>query len=116
MSNAFNDFFTRIGPDLDKEIPIHKGVKDPSFYLKSRVHNSFFISPTDPLEILNIIKDLDDNKSSGPCPIPTKLLKIVGNCIALPLSEICNLSFSQGIFPDANKIAKIIKVKVGKIG
>ena len=77
MSNAFNDFFTKVGPNLDKEIPIVHGPKKPSFYLKNRLPNSFLISPTNQYEISDIIKNLDDSKSSGPSPIPTNLIKII---------------------------------------
>ena len=64
MANTFNDFFTKIGTELDKEIPTINSNRD--FYLKSRVPNSFLITPTDPQEIQLIIKDLNDTKSPGP--------------------------------------------------
>ena len=38
------------------------------------------------------------------------MIKIAANEISGPLSEICNLSFTQGIFPDKNKIAKVIPI------
>ena len=110
ISNAFNDFFTKIGPNLDNEIPKLRGYKTPSYYLKNKVPNSFLISATNQYEIIDIIKNLDDSKSPGPSSIPTKLIKIAGDTIATQLSDICNISFSQGIFPDANKIAKIIPI------
>ena len=108
MANAFNDFFTKIGTELDKEIPTINGNRDSKFYLKSRVPNSFLITPTDPSEIELIIKDLNDSKSPGPCTIPTKMLKIISNEISKPFSEIVNNSFKYGVFPDKNKIAKVI--------
>ena len=56
------------------------------------------------------MKFLDDLKSSGPSSILTKLLKLVRNEISPTFSEICNSSFTEGIFPDKNKIAKVIPV------
>ena len=54
-----------------------------------------------------LIDSLDDTKSSGPSPVPTKLLKLIKNEISIPLSDFCNTSF-KGVFPDKNKIAKVI--------
>ena len=36
------------------------------------------------------------------------MLKLVGNELSLSFSDICNTSFKEGIFPDKNKIAKVI--------
>ena len=108
MANAFNDFFTKIGPKLDKDIPNPRRNRDPTYYLNSRVPLSFLISPTNPKEINDIISTLDVSKSSGPCCIPTKLLKLVSDEISHPFSDICNSSFNQGVFPDKNKIAKVM--------
>ena len=38
----------------------------------------------------------------------TKMLKLVRNELSLSFSDICNTSFTEGIFPDKNKIAKVI--------
>ena len=103
MANAFNDFFTKIGPELDQEIPKTKSNRDPTIYLNSRVTSSFLICPTDCNEIRDIIQTLDDTKSPGTCNIPTKLLKLVRNEISTPFSDICNMSFSQGVVLEVNK-------------
>ena len=54
MANTFNDFFTEIGLQLDKEIQSKRpgGCK---IYLNSRIPNSFLISTTKPQEISDII-------------------------------------------------------------
>ena len=36
------------------------------------------------------------------------MLKLVRNELSLSFSDICNTSFKEGIFPDKNKIAKVI--------
>ena len=43
MANAFNDFFTKIGPELNQEISKTKSNRDPTIYLNSRVTSSFLI-------------------------------------------------------------------------
>ena len=68
------------------------------------------ISRTNPDEIELIIKNLDESKSTGSCPIPTKILKLCSNIISPVFSDICNASFDEGIFPDMNKIAKVIPI------
>ena len=110
MANAFNEFFTDIGPKLDMEMPQCKKPGGVKHYLCPRNPSVFLTSPTTPLEIVDIINTLDDTKSSGPCSVPTKLLKLVRNELAIPFSDICNASFDEGVFPDKNKIAKIIPI------
>ena len=59
MANAFNDFFTNVGPELDKEIPICKKPGANKLFLNDRIPHSFVISPTNAQEIYDIIKNLD---------------------------------------------------------
>ena len=73
-------------------------------------HNPFSYLLQIPQEISDIIGNLDDSKSSGPCSIPTKLLKLASNEISSPFSNICNMSFTEGVFPTKNKIAKVIPI------
>ena len=115
MADAFNEFFTNVGPTLDNDIPIATNLRDPSIYLSSRVPHSLLLAPTTSHELNQIISNLDDSKSSGPSSIPTKLLKLVRNEISPTFSEICNSSFTEGIFPDKNKIAKVIPVHKKKL-
>ena len=78
MANAFNDFFTKIGPELIEEIPISKKPEGITHYLNDRIPYSFLISPTTPQEIIDI-NNVDGSKSSGPCSVPTKMLKLLVN-------------------------------------
>ena len=110
MADAFNEFFTNVGPTLDNDIPIATNLRDPNIYLSSRVPPSLLLAPTTSHELNEIISNLDDSKSSGPSSIPPELLKLVRNEISPNFSEICNSSFTEGIFPDKNKIAKVIPV------
>ena len=101
-------FFTEIGPQLDKEIPQSKRPGGCKIYLNSRIPNSFLISTTDPQEISDIINNFDDSKATGPCSVPIKLLKLARNELSIPFSDICNTSFTEGIFPEIIKVAKVI--------
>ena len=109
MANSFNDFlFTEIGPKLDKEIPQSKRPGGCKIYLNSRVPNTFLISPTNPHEITDIINSLDESKATGPSSVPIKMLKLAGRELSIPFTAICNASFDEGIFPEKNKLAKVI--------
>ena len=107
IANTFNDFFTNIGPILDNEIPVSQRPDGSKVYLPLRIPHSFLISPTKPEEINDLINSLDDTKSCGPCSVPTKMLKLVSKETSIPLSNICS-TFDKGVFPDKNKIAKVI--------
>ena len=85
MANTFNKFFTNIGSELDNEIPISQRPGGPKCYLGPRIPYSSLIAPTNPKEICDIINTLDEHKSSGPCSIPTKMLKLVRNELSLSL-------------------------------
>ena len=108
MANTFNEFFTEIGPQLDKEIPQSKRPGGCKIYLNSRIPNSFLISITDPQEISDIINNFDDFKATGSCSVPIKLLKLARNELSIPFSDICNTSFTEGIFPEIIKVAKVM--------
>ena len=70
--------------------------------------NSFSITPTDSEEIISIISSLNDNKSSGPNSIPTRVLKLLKKDISKQLADIFSLTFSSGVCHTPFKIVKVI--------
>jgi len=68
---------------------------------------SIFLSPTDPQEILQILKKNKPKNSSGHDNINMKQLQME---IAYPLSILMNKSIETGIFPDNFKLAEIIPI------
>ena len=74
------------------------------------VDKSFFISPTDHLEIEDLILNLKIDKSEGPNGIPTKILHLLKNDISHLLADLFNCSFSTGIFPSILKTGKVIPI------
>ena len=105
IANALNDYFVGIGPELDNKIP--PAIKHYSAYLKCNQPNSFVLSTTSPSEILNIISDLNNKMSFGSDNIPLSIMKSSAVEVAIPLSEIINLSLSSGCFPNSLKVAKV---------
>ena len=108
IGNAFNNFFANVGPNTERTVA--KSFKNATSYLNNRIINNFEISHIANDEIFKIIYSLDDNKSSGPSSIPIKLLKMAAPIIITPLCDIINLSFSNGVFPHALKMARIVPI------
>ena len=107
MANKFNEYFTNIGSDLSKSIPKVSGsFSDYLNHLKPT--DSFFITPTNPAEIIDIVQNLKSKKSSGYDDVHPSVVKAVIPLIAQPLAELYNESLSTGIFPDNLTIAKVI--------
>ena len=106
MATIFNDFFVNVADGVTKKIPWSP--KSPLDYLDNKNHNSFFITPTAPLEIVDIINVLKTGKYLGPNSIPIKLLKILSPHISSPLSQIINESFLSGVFREKMQHAKVI--------
>ena len=50
------------------------------------------------------------NKASSPNSIPAKILKVFKKEFSKPLSDIINLPFNQGVFPNLLKIANDIPI------
>ena len=42
MANSFNEFFTEIGPTLDKQIPNSNILRNPNVYLSPRISHTLF--------------------------------------------------------------------------
>ena len=77
-------------------------------FLGKRVSNSMYLEPTSPQEVFEEINSLNLNKSSGLDGISAYFIKLASDIIAVPLSILCNLSFSEGVFPNCLKNAKVI--------
>ena len=66
-----------------------------STYLKNSNTNNFFIKP---MEVINIIYNLSNNKATGTHSIPTNILHLIKLSVAQPLADITNLSFEKGTY------------------
>ena len=106
IANGFNNFFVNIGPNLAKTIPqpSNMGLGD---FIESNP-NSMFLSPVREDEVNEIIKNSKSKSSCDAFDIDMSLLKKVKLGIIKPLTFICNLSFTTGVFPCRMKIARVI--------
>jgi hypothetical protein len=77
-------------------------------------NTSMFLIPTTPGEVLKTIDSLNAKKSSD---LPVKFIKYVGTEISSLLSNLFNLCFRNGCYPDLLKNAKIVPIfKTGNSG
>ena len=108
IANAFNNYFTQVGPSLNKNIP--RANTAYSDYLKDPNMNSLFFTPVIKSEIYDLVTSFKNNKSPGVDGINTGLVKYVISHISDPLCHIFNLSLSKGTFPDKLKYAKVTPI------
>ena len=106
IPEIFNEFFANVGSNLDKEIP--KTPISPLSYMGPRVEGEFQFSQTTVPEVMMLLMQLDDRKSTGHVNLPVRLLKIAAEIIVPRLVSIYNLCLRSGVFPKAMKIAKIV--------
>ena len=75
---------------------------------------SIFLHPTDPAEIMRIVKELPNKKSCGFDNVSNVLLKEIIKNLAVPLRVIYNKSLVCGEFPTIMKLAEIVPLYKAK--
>ena len=106
IADAFNDFFSNVGCNLDRKIE-----KDKSCfrrYLKDKISGSFFFAPILQSDVKEEMLKLKTNKASGPDNMSPKLIKSCNNVLLKPLTLLYNSCISSSTFPDEFKKAKVI--------
>ena len=84
IPKIFNEFFANVGSNLDKEIP--KTPISPLSYMGPRVEGEFQFSQTTVPEVMMLLMQLDDRKSTGHVNLPVRLLKIAAEIIVSPFT------------------------------
>ena len=104
--DTLNTYFSSIGESLAN------GIKQPSkhysYYLKQNITSSFSFTTVNSNDVEKIINKLKPKTSCGPDGMSMKLLKIISNHVANPISLLINQSLVTGIFPSKFKIAKVL--------
>ena len=108
IANKFNDFFCQHWPNISWHNQTQG--KDFDEYLGNSCSSTCFFKPTDESEILKIIKNLGSRKSPGHDLVKSDLVKVIASEIVYPLKLIFNKSLTDGIVPDALKIAKVVPI------
>lgn len=104
--NAANDYFAHVGENLAKDLPPFNNAK----FTEDHSPNSFVLLETDLSEVITLINSLKNTASSGNDNISSKILKQNIPSLAAPLTHICNLAISTGIFPQVLKQSVITPI------
>ena len=108
MVNKFNEYFVNVGIELANKIAPpnqHVSVHD---YLITKSKSSIFL---DPVLEQDIIATVNWCKSKTACDSNGIDMKVVNKCVSYitkSVSDIYNISFTQGVFRDNVKFGKII--------
>ena len=105
ICDKFNDFFVNTVPMLAKSIP--KVNKSHLSYMGNRLTDSIYLELVTDKEINTLISALKDT-ATGFDDMNSMSLKIYFEILVKPLTNICNWSLTQGIFPSQLKIANDI--------
>ena len=70
----------------------------------------FQLSPVTSENVLQVIKNLRSDCSTGADQIPTRFIKMVAECWAVPLTSIINNCIAKAYFPKQWKIARVSPV------
>lgn len=111
IAESFCQYFTNVGPKSADNIP--PSALTSKHYLQmndNRTTQSFFLTPTDPQEILAILKNVKAKQSTGHDNLSTNLLKSMKESLSIPLSKIVNKSLQSGIVPACLKLAKVVPI------
>jgi len=107
IANTFNNYFVNIAQQLKSDLP---PTPDCNNITSKIIQNSIYLSPVNEMEVIKIINNLANKKSTGLDSITIMSIKLTKFIIAKPLTFIINLIFTSGFFPDSLKIAKIIPI------
>ena len=108
IANAFNSFFTSIGPELASKTRCDN--LHFSKFLSPPVSKTIFFNKTNQSEIASIAKAFKSKTSTGYDGLSMKLLKQIIFSIVSPLEYIFNMSLLKGMCPNLLKIAKVIPI------
>ena len=108
IANAFNMHFSSLAKNLNKDIDLNnESIPNFCTYLPKQQQNSFFLAETSSKEIIDIIKEFKNGKSSD---IPIIVIKHIKEIIAPYMSKFINACISTGTFPSSLKLGKITPI------
>lgn len=115
IADIFNSYFINVGKSLADTIKPTDSTETQTSSLPN-LQNSFYFSPCTEDEVAIIISSLVSKKAKREEDIDTVFLKYSKQIISPLLCNIFNLSITQGIYPDALKVAEVIPVfKKGEV-
>ena len=104
IANAFNDYFINLFNSSNSTEMLFKK------YMKQSNSASFYLEPTNPLELIHHAKTLSNSSTLDLHLISNKVLKIIIYPISNILSSLFNKIIISGIYPNSLKISKVIPI------
>lgn len=106
--NAVNSHFVSVGKNLAARFPQPSYANLPKSHSKIPVHsNTLALLPVDESEVEGIILSLKSNCAVGWDGISSEVLKQSCDNLTPPITHICNISISNGTFPNFMKKAVV---------
>ena len=102
ISENFNSYFANFSNGCDPPKSSH-----PTTPI---LPNTFFLSPTTAEEVERVLGEACQKKSAGSDEIPGKVCLAIKELISPILSQLINLSFLQGKYPNTLKNSKIVPI------
>jgi len=109
ISEHFVNHFTQVGKIQSEKI-LTSEKRSEDYMMHNVLSESAFFSPTDMVEVCDIIQKMKPSNSKGCDQISSTILKNIMTTIAVPLSVLINRSLNEGQFPDLLKIAKVVPI------
>ena len=119
MSKIFKNFFSNLAKSLLIKLPSPPDKYNLQsvirYYSSIMILDDFCLSNTSEEKVLKIMTNIEISKAAGVDKLSGRFLKDGANMLAKPISTLYNLSVSQGVFPNACKVAKLKPIfKKGK--
>ena len=112
FAEHFNNFFVKIGQEISDSVnPTTKKAED---YVPINPNTpNLKLSNTGPINVTDIIKSVEPQKSVDLDGLSMELIKFVSNEISRPLAHIFNISINSGKFPSALKRSRTVPIFKG---
>ena len=119
ISKMFKNFFSNLAKSLLIKLPnppdkynLQSVIR---YYSSFMISNDFCLSNISEEKVLKIVTNIEISEAAGVDKLFGRFSKDGTNILAKPISTLCNLSISQGVFPNAFKFAKLKPIfKKGK--
>ena len=93
----------------------HKLQSVIGYYSSFTISNDFCLSNTSEEKLSKIITNIESSKAAGVHKLSGRFIRDGASILAKSIAALCNLSISQGVFPNACKVAKLKPIfKKGK--
>ena len=114
IANEFNRYFVEIGQRISSELPADDTVSptDRQSLPPSLASNSMFFTPATELEIVTCVLRMKEG-SAGHDSLRPNLATENINYLLKPITQLVNMSLTEGKFPDELKMALVTPVHKG---